>query len=395
MSDITTPVLIYAPGLGRYTKNSADAVADVLARTMDMVDRNATYGTKSDPEVAAPRGLRVAKTIVDGLDKPVLQLFELDYMSALEPSSSAAGPSVVPGIFRSTSYSVLGGAKWWAALRRPAKSRRAKAQLFVGLICAGALIFAALVAIYAALVTMGVDLPAAGIFGEEAAPWTFGVTSLGLVITWAALRRHILALAATTERMIRFVRNDDTAADTSSGILTEALDGLWKNGWKGPVHLFGYSFGSLVMFEAMYPREASRLVSEPVRTVTSLVTVGCPLDIVRLYAPSFTNGRVERRPELEWTNVFNRADIFASNLKNGDDTSEGLAEVLDIGARPTSYRYLDEELSWFRIFSSGRTHSSYWGTPDRANCFQLLAPIWVPSATALPQPGDTPQPDVD
>jgi hypothetical protein len=377
VTDTTTPVLIYAPGLGRYPENTADSVADVLARILDRLDTTATFGTTSDPDIAAPRGLRVAKTIVDGADAPVLQLFELDYRPALEPPGTVAGPSVVPGLLRAIAYASLAGFKWWAALRRPAKGARTKVQLGIGLLATGALIFAALVAIYSALVALGVDLPLTGVFGEDAAPWVFGISLLGLVITWTALRKKILGLAGISEKLIRFVRNEDTAGDSTSVVMDEAIDGLRQNGWKGPIHLLGYSFGSLVLYEAMFPRTTSRRDNAPATEVSSLVTIGCPLDIVRLYQPDYPAGRDERRPQLRWTNVFNEADIFASNLSDNDDTSAGPGEAARVGmTTPECVRYLDEKLSWFRVFASGKIHAGYWGAPSRANCFEAVAAIW-------------------
>lgn len=378
MAGTQTPVLIYAPGLGTYAENTADNIADVLARTLDWLDPDATFGTKTDPAVKTARGLRTAKTIVDGQNQPVLQLFELDYLPALEPTSSTAGPSVVPGLVRSATLAVIGGLKWWAALRRPAKTAKAKFQLLVGFVAAGALIFTALVALYSALVAIGLSVPGSGIFGETGAPWTFGISSLGLVITWTALRKSILSLAATVERLIRFVGNDGAVADTTSVILDEAVDGLRKNEWNGKVHLLGFSFGSLVLYEAMFPRENSMRLPKPVEAIASLTTIGCPLDMVRLYVPSFTNNRSERRPQLPWINIFNAADIFASNLMNRDDSSEGQGSALDnVSRTPESIRYLDENLSLFRIFSSGKIHAGYWGPPERANCFERLAAAWV------------------
>lgn len=382
MADNTTPVLIYAPGLGRYPENTADRVAEVLARTIDQLQPG-VYSTKLDATVSAPRGLRVSNTIIDASDAPVIQLFELDYLPSLEPESGAVGPPVVPGVLKSSAYAAIGVSKLIRARRRPAKSRTAKISLGIGFAAAGALIFAALFAIYTALIAMGLSLPLAGVFGENAAGWTFGVSSLGVVITWSALRKKVLAFAATVQRLISFVTNQGATADTVGRVLDDAVDGLRQSGWKGDIHLLGFSFGCLALFESLFPKSAALRSVGAVGTVASLTTIGCPLDLVRLYHPSYSNGRQERRENLRWINIFNAADIFASNLRDGSDETEGKGDSFSFATTtPDSRRYLEEEPNLLEVFVSGRTHTGYWGPPGAANCFDTLVAEWLPLPNA-------------
>lgn len=373
-----TPIVIYVPGLGSGQANSADRVADVVASVIDRQDPANRYNTKTSTEVSAPRGLAVGKTVVAAAsNQPVLQFFQFDYASALEATQGTAVPGVVPGMVRSAALAVWAGVQWFFAATRSSKTARTKLQLALGLVTALALLFAALVALYALLAALGVDIPwISTVLGsqDQAATWTFGVTSLGLTITWAALRKKILALAEVAERLIRFTTNIESTADTISVRLDQAIDELRAGEWQGPLHLLGYSFGSLVLFEAMYPRINSGLSAKPVDTVSSMVTIACPLDLVRLYEPSYVDGRRPLRKDLSWTNVFNGADIFASNLKDKTDCEEHGATMV-VGAETataTSIRYTDETIAAFQIFMSGRTHSSYWGEATEASCFDRL-----------------------
>lgn len=378
-----TPIVIYVPGLGRGQSNSADRVADVVARVADSQNPAKRYNTKTSNDVAAPRGLAVGKTVVDASsDQPVLQFFQFDYAAALEAPRSTATPSVAPGMVRSAAFATWAGLKWFSAATRDGKTARTKFQLALGLVAALALVFAAVVALYALLVALGLDQPwLNGVLGTEkqAAKWTFGVTSLGLTITWAALRKKILALAETTEELIRFTTNNDSTADTITVRLDQAIDELRGSEWQGPLHLLGYSFGSLVLFEAMHPRTNSGLSAKPVETVSSLVTIGCPLDLVRLYEPSYVAGRQVRRKNLAWTNVFNEADIFASNLKDkADGEEDGTPMTIGtVAVKATSIRHTDEKIGAFQIFVSGRTHTGYWGDPTEASCFDRLVGGWL------------------
>jgi len=73
------PVVIYVPGLGSAVANNADRVADVVARAADVLDKG-RFDTRTSSEVAAPRGLTVGKTVVDGAGNPRLQFFQYDYV---------------------------------------------------------------------------------------------------------------------------------------------------------------------------------------------------------------------------------------------------------------------------------------------------------------------------
>ncbi|MDT0168453.1 hypothetical protein [Pseudarthrobacter sp. BRE9] len=402
------PILIFVPGLGVADANSADRLAEVVAVVADTLDGGSSFGTKTTMRLTAPRGLSLGKTVVDGSDNPKLQLFQFDYASALEVPQSAALPTVAPGMIRSAVIACKGVAKWVVACRQKAKTAKTKAQLLLGLAAAIALIFTALMALDALLVALSVELPwladflghvpwHVGILGPEGAPITFGIASLGLTVTWVALRKKVLALADTADRLIRFTNNGKQIADTITGRLDSAIDELRKTGWNGPLHLLGYSFGSLVLFEALYPRVNALLSAKPVERVSSLVTIGCPLDLVRLFEPSYDKSRLERKENLAWTNIFNEADIFASNLWDGSDKNERITDQddgradqkngvapLSIGTtKPISIRYTDETIKLNQIFINGRTHSSYWGKPDEANCFGKLVPQWLVMSQAV------------
>lgn len=85
----------------------------------------------------------------------------------------------------------------------------------------------------------------------------------------------------------------DSRARTNLGAkrLAKAINDLIDAGWTGPIHLLGYSFGSLIVYEAMFPRTSSLADVVPAQAVETLTTIGCPLDIVRLYKPDYVSGR--------------------------------------------------------------------------------------------------------
>jgi hypothetical protein len=387
----SVPLLIYVPGLGSRKANSAERVAEVIAESLDRQTQGQSFTTRTSEQAVAPAGLTVGKTVVDGNNKPVLQLLQFDYRPLLEKGSTPAAPDVVPGMFRSATYAVAGVGKLIGALGEKSKRPQTKWQLFMGFLACLTLIFVAVAALYSMLVAMGADLSwGKGFLDLEHKPAsvTFGVSSLGLTITWAKLRKGVLAGAGITQRLMRFIKNTDAIADTITTRLDAAVDNLRDNKWDGPIHLLGYSFGSLVIFEAMNPRVTSRIAVGAGGAVSSMVTIGCPLDVVRLYYPDYVAKRVARHPELPWTNVFNQADIFASNLMSRDDKRQGKGNLRGIASfeQPQSKRYLDEKIGFFQIFVAGRPHTSYWEETNGASCFDELAGLWVTATEGVAAP---------
>ncbi len=383
----STPVLIFIPGLGTSPENTADVVADVIAENADRRDRAGKYKAETALDVVTPTGLTVSKRVTAPDGSTALQLFQLSYRTALDESTTPFAPSVGPGAVRATTIAVVAGFKWWAAARRPGKGKAVKAQLFALFLLLAALLFAAAVALAALLVALGVPLGRLEkVFGTDAqaGAWTLGLAAFG-TITWTALRRKILGLAKLAESLVHFVGNDDQLADDLAKRLDNAINDLTDAGWTGPIHLLGYSFGSLVVYEAMFPRVSSGAGPVPAQAVQSLTTIGCPLDIVRLYEPDYVKGRAPQRDGIAWKNVFNPADIMSSNLMNGSDTSDGESNALDTGsAKPESIRYLDQDLGLTGILVTGRMHASYWRRPDKSNCFEPLVGTWIPSQVGAP-----------
>jgi pimeloyl-ACP methyl ester carboxylesterase len=78
------------------------------------------------------------------------------------------------------------------------------------------------------------------------------------------------------------------------------------------VHVVGYSFGSIIALDALFPDDQAAAVFGRIHT---LVTVGCPFDFVRTYWPTYFQqrtqlGDVPRR----WVNIYAAADVLGSDF---------------------------------------------------------------------------------
>jgi hypothetical protein len=379
------PVLIYVPGLGTSAENTADVVADVIAESADLRDPQGKYTAQTAFDVVSPTGLTVSKKVSAPDGNTVLQLFEFNYRPALDESTTPFAPSAGPSAIKAVTMAVEAAVKWGAAARQPGKGKAVKVQLLGLGALVLALLAAALFAVAALLVALGVPLGwFAQVLGteEQAGRWTFGIAAFG-TITWAALRKKILGLATLSEAMVNFVDNDNQLADNISRRLAKAINDLTDAGWVGPIHLLGYSFGSLIVYETMFPRTTSMADTVPAGAVKTLTTIGCPLDIVRLYEPDYVGDRTPSRVGIPWKNVFNPADLLSSNLMNGTDSAEGASNALDTGSvKPESVRYLKEDIGVVGILKTGRMHSNYWGevrAEPSSNCFNPLINAWIPA----------------
>jgi len=265
-----------------------------------------------------------------------------------------------------------------------------KLQLALGFVAAVALALAWFVALYAGLISAGLKLPEffGGLFGENAAGWTFGISGTAAVLTWSVVRKQALAFAATLQHLIDYVRNSDRANSTVCLTVDDAIAGLLDADWNGKIHLLGYSFGSLILYDAVFPPSSELKRPEPIGSVASLVTVGCPLDLVRLYFRDYTTERQARTNSLPWKNIFNAADVFGSNLRDRTDRTAGGSNAADVQSlKPDSIRYTKEKLTLTQLLMAKgfRTHAGYWGTADEGNCFGAVLDNWLPTPAVVPQ----------
>jgi hypothetical protein len=378
-------VLIFAPGLVRYPANSAGVVADVLAATLDR-KRRGRYLAETSVETA-PRGLRLGKTILSPEGTAVLEVFELDYRERLDAMEAEGGGSTPPGILRAAGYSLKGLRLLIGALlgRRRAKSGMAKTQLLLGLVATVALLVSAVAAVIAGLAAMDLLtwLPSwlTGWFPDGIDASTVAVGSAtGITLVWVTARKALLKLAESTRKSLQYL-DGHRYRDTVTQTLEEAIDGLLDDGWTGPFHLLGYSFGSLVAIDALFPESAPPAgIDRMGSAVKTLTTIGSPADAVRLYFPDYYPRTFARAPQLAWTNVFNAADVFGSNFHDGSDQVRAESPLDFGGVTPTSLRYTNEKLSLGAVLKGRgfKTHCGYWDTPGRANCMDLVMDVWVP-----------------
>lgn len=199
----------------------------------------------------------------------------------------------------------------------------------------------------------------------------------------------------------------------------------------GRVDVVGYSMGSLVALDALFP-----WIGTPAKRcalVRTLTTIGCPFDFVRAFWPAYFEGRAAGATGLRWVNVYSPLDLLGSNFVNAPgpapvamrginacspDTSDKPAAavpgeagaageqaaapdalaappaqdalVANDAARPDVNLFYDHlgrrELRWTEALGGEAfsAHSQYWvrGDPEAESCLSaVVAVVYGPQAT--------------
>jgi hypothetical protein len=137
--------------------------------------------------------------------------------------------------------------------------------------------------------------------------------------------------------------------------------------------------GSLVAFDYLCPRTSQLELPDDrhIGAIRALITIGSPLDFMRLYLPQYVANRQPRVQGLPWTNVFIPADVLGSNCADGNDDAvpapEQIVEVA--GIKPTRIvQFTDEKLTWsgIRARRGFLSHGDYWSVPGAGNCLSVV-----------------------
>lgn len=410
---VEVPLLIFAPGFVRSGANSGTRVAELVAHHASLL--LGTYSAVESKEHAVA-GLRVCRTVVGPHGTPVLEVAELDYLGRLEDEDLVGARQTAPGFLRSGLLAVRGLAMLVPATFRAGKSGRAKLQLFLGFGAVALLLALAVVAAVAALSAAGVGKQRiADVTATRVA--VFGGASVAAI--WAALRPQLVAAAGRIERVMDFADKHRYRATVVS-TLYEVLDGLRDRGRAGAVHLVGFSFGTLVLLDALFPQEdrepdvgGTGNLEALASRVTSLTTIGSPADFARLYWPDWFENRRALAPSLYWLNILNDSDVFGSNFRDDRDGSDEqrrprrvrwwwVDALAWVWARAESQASRDErekqraappspmtptrsisyqppKALWkLLVMGDFTAHGDYWGGPKADSCFkrESLLRLW-------------------
>lgn len=213
-------------------------------------------------------------------------------------------------------------------------------------------------------------------------------TLLGFFIKFnlkSALEKSAPTLACTSDYLGLGARRKAMVGELSR--LINYLDEKKKDGFTyRNVHLMGYSFGSIVAIDALFPQEAAP--NRRQQRIHTLITIGCPFDFIRTYWADYFNRRYgsAEKPQ-RWINVYTEADVLGSNFMDEDGAAGIPAGVMvdgsdqprrpadgdnvPFGSRTPLHQYPVAEQVYFAGF---RVHAQYWDrdTDEGVTCFEPI-----------------------
>ena len=409
------PVVLYLPAISNSPANTSSRVADLMARKLTA--GSGSFISEVVPLVPSAKlqdGWRISRSD----STAILDIFTLDYRPLLQlPEVGSKGlGGALQRLFLALWYFARIVVRLWSANRR-AKTFPAKLQLLIGFGAAGVMLACAVFTGLAVLASLGLwtepSLPenltdALAISGTAATTWL-----------WLRARPIMARWGTVVEQMMDYAEDERHGAGVGA-IVETAIDDILEATPKRKVYLFGYSLGALIAMDFLFPRRSLQQPLDPRHNeaISGLITVGCPIDFVRLFLPEYHKGRDARVTHLDWLNIFIPADVLGSNYVDGDDNameasspeddaraggkdghksekrstgtdapaSDSTIGITVAGHRPTSLTYTSAKLNVLNVWSRKGflSHAGYWDEPERENCLHLVLRRILPATGPHP-----------
>jgi hypothetical protein len=427
--------LVFIPGIGRsWGDRSLRDVADDLAIALDDVTKGPVFTATPGEQLQVGSGnssrsvrhVTIQRTASAGGDVEAgLDLYELDYMQNLAATQENRSLVLRAALVLLT---LISGGRQFLAFTPLRKGKTVRERLQLLLLLAILALYAAFLAILIfAIIALAAEtldaaraasqtgaaapLPSPSPIPTSAASPVPSVTSpaaapgppivsafLGRVAQLAALVSTGLWLllppkakikegitnSATDYLAAEWYLRAGTGAKRVAGDFAGVVEAIVDGGQHGRIDVVSYSLGSIVAMNELFPASEPLPSGHAVASVNTLVTVGCPFDVVRLLLPRYFK---ERRPlegvPQKWLNVYAPDDILGSNFRNDGKVGPPEDQVLKASSStatavqmpaPENIPYLPGgvpagggPLAGFRV------HGSYWGDgTGEETCWNVL-----------------------
>lgn len=384
---------------------SADEAARRIARAFEVnADPTAIFLVQESREQAvrdsaiATRCVTVLRRDRSGAERAVVDVYDLPYQSLIAGDDATRTPAGQALGVLGTLVGLFGRVVRYAF--HPGKSRAEKWQVALGLACYAVLVGYVALLIVTAVATLAPHLPGVPpavrrvtdgpLAGMQAA--IVALTALGL-FNRASFKQTVQRAGAITHAVTRYLAAGEGASDVRgafAALLQHVLEQKVDGGCYARVHVIGYSFGSVLALDALFP---CMQADAHLARVDSLTTIGCPFDLVRTYWPSYFAGRHAARggAPATWLNVYAAADVLGSTFAaSGKGAPPGIALtdrrvrapdlLLRYGPAPeVGNRSLTEQLTLVGF----RSHRTYWERAGSDSCFGLVVPALFQGRPAL------------
>ena len=463
--------LVFIPGMNRSwgehsLRDVADDIVNSLQRNSEGVEFAVTpaetfaYGSSESPRSARVVTIgRVSVAQADQPTTPVLDMYEYAYIRDLSAGLENR-PILVRALF--VLWALIRGLLQLVPMltsRRKGKTTSERLEILYGSVVL-LLYTLLLVILFIAIVqfTFEAFASAAASLGGQAGPAS-EPTQAAAVSAQQASTGVATFFQSTIARLSRFValvgaviwmllppkaQIKQAITDAATDLL--AVDYYLRAGVGGPrlagdllglldavrephrgyrrVDLVSYSFGSVVALNTLFPYRQPPQAGSPVERLSTLVTIGCPFDFIRLILPSYFENRFGRTDMLKggWLNVYTPNDILGSNFRNDNSVDDPDDYVLpkvsssdappaDPSAAPAFVGKLKPRNAAYYpggvpqgksfldilVFSGFQAHSQYWDPSQsgEASCFDQIASFLYAGDSIVPVLKPSPAPDLN
>ena len=392
----TVPFLLYVPGFAASRTNSAVRVAELIADH----STNTLAGTfTSTPRRDAREFGGLSGASVGRGGKDVLHVVQVPYSRELagEKSGDGKGGSLRElGLAARFALSATG--RLLLAVNKKSKTARAKWQLLYGLFLVFLLYASLLLTALAVLVAWNPPwlpdwLPEW--FGAEddksktAVAATGGV--FGALFLWA--RPRLLRGGRSARHLMQYLSRalDRREVVATLGTCVDRLLEVEEN--RGAtIHVLGYSFGSIIALDALTLNDSDGY-RRRLAHVSTLVTVGCPVDFIRMYYPQYYAKRTAPPADIEWLNLYFPRDVLGSNFRDSGDGVDDADDADEADDRRKVFtldgftpdaniavELPERARSSFLRMDGLSVHSQYWRETGQTSHLDHAMPIWPPVA---------------
>ena len=389
MSREAVPFLLYVPAFAASRANNAVRVAELIAQhsTNTLPGSFTSTPRKNAREFGGLSGASVGR---GGQD--VLHVVEVPYSRELAGEKSAGKGSSLRDLGLSARYALSATGRLLLAIKKPSKTARAKWQLLYGLFLVFLLYFSLLFTVLALLAAWNPSwlpdwLPEWAGAEDDKSRTAVAVSGgvVGSVFLWA--RPRLLRGGRNARYIMQYLSRalDRREVVATLGTCVDSLLEVEEN--RGAViHVLGYSFGSIVALDALTLKNSEGYRQRLAR-VSTLVTVGCPVDFIRMYYPQHFTKRSAPPGDIEWLNLYFPRDVLGSNFR---DFGDGVADGDDRSKRFTLDGFTPDEniavelpertRSSFLRMDGFTVHGQYWREDGQTSHLDYAMPIWPPVA---------------
>lgn len=390
MSGSPRRAIVYFPStFSEMSGDTALAMAHRIARALDRSDplggnryEVENRGELHVGDLPARRARVVRRSGETG--HPIVDVFDFRYPAVLGSRFRSSNPVVqalrvlllVAGRIRKTVGSRRGPAS---------DSLKERLQILYGaiwlLVIAAYIPFIVAVALDALLVAMPGSwdagavalgsVPYVGDFLETVARWwtgarpVFHAVALGFVAVGVLLRKDLKAiwLEATSYSVpaAEYLRHG-AHGGAVRGRIADLLETVVEDGESDyeSLEFWAYSLGAVIALDVLFPA-SGEAVSERIKRVDRLVTVGAPIGFLDIFFPEYFEDvrRAPAVPGLEWVNVYCPHDLLATRFDDRDEDERVSPEAEWRPTEEISYTGNNSPVAWWR-FGGFSAHQEYW-----------------------------------